>query len=235
MDSDDFDIDDLLRDDAVQTNDIPEEPADSEPIIDAGTELNDTATVHIVDPANIHTTKETPVNPCRTHPDLRNVDGLDIDDLPPVNAVPDVSLRVRSRPKSSTGYKPRSKMSQRRAYQIFLDCINWYKADQEHVFLIEFLADRGVLKSKLLELSDRYPICKGTYEHILNIQEARLVKKASKEEFHPGFIKFFMNCNYRRDYTPSSDVKQEVSASVKMTPVQITFEEVNDGANKDQH
>ena len=160
-----------------------------------------------------------------------------VDDLPREADVPDIKS-VENETVSSTGVRRRLRggsWTQRRAYKLFLGLVEWFRADPQHVYIIQYLMEKGVSKWLVLDLIKRFPICKTVYDMAKTFQEFRLVDAASHQRLHPGFVRFFMNCNYMSEYTPVKATNATVQANVTMAPVTVTFEEVTtNGTHKDK-
>ena len=163
-------------------------------------------------------------------------DVVSADEFPVPDTVPTAYIKDRERPTVSRSYKPRASKAwtQRRAYALFLGCLNWLKDTPDQYFAKTYWAQEGIVERSMQKLVHRYPICKNVMEQIKAAQEAKLLEAAATQKIHPGFIKFFLNCQFQDQYVPHTETKQEiVGGGGNNQQVQVVFEEVKEnGANK---
>lgn len=160
-----------------------------------------------------------------------------LDEFPAVQAVPDVyQKQTAPRVTHTRTFKPRAKKkwTQRKAYAAFMACLQWMRADPEHLFQQTYWAEQGIVEGQIEKMRVKYPILQYVLEQIRATQEAKLLVGAATEKLHPGFVKFFLNCRYQDKYIPHTETKQEITGNVTDQKVHIVFEEVADVTNKSQ-
>ena len=154
------------------------------------------------------------------------------EDFPAVSTVPAVHIKSRHIPETTRSWQPNHQRTkywtQRKAYEIFMGCLEWLRSAEDHYFPSEYWASQGIVDRSLAQLELRYPICKNVGEQIRSTQEAKLLKGAATEKLHPGFIKFYLNCRFQDKYVPRTESKAEVTGTgvVAAQQVQVTFSEV---------